>query len=196
MQRSSSLAPALSESSFRSFRSPLAALRLGLACAVVGSFLGCKRSEDEAAAQAVATLAASQKSFQKSDHLAEGELLEGKEKAFALLLPRGAKVTYRFASAIHVEAAIALEPLANYIRSRVRDGNIQVGASETRFERVRVPEEPGRPLRIRIATQNGYSRIVIEDVTPPPDPTGSPAERMQQVGLTPDGKLLDPKKAE
>jgi hypothetical protein len=166
-------------------------MRVLMAFAIVGLFLsGCKSREE---ALPTATSAAS---VQKSDHLAPGELLPGTEKAFALVLPREAKVTYRFPTAVHVVAAVPLEPIANYIRARVRDGNVQVGASETRFERVRVPEDASRILRIRVATQNGTSRIIVEDVTPPPEPTGTPAEIMQKAGLTPDGKIANPTKFE
>jgi hypothetical protein len=82
--------------------------------------------------------------------------------------------------------------VSNYLRTRVRDGNIQVGASETRFEKVRVPSDPDRVLRIRVSSQNEYTRLLVEDITPPPDLTGTPEERLRRVGLTKDGKMADP----
>lgn len=144
----------------------------------------CK-SREEAPAPPVASAPA------RSDHLDPNELLEGKEKAFALPLPRDLKVSFRFANSVQADGIVPMEGVSNFFRQRVRDGNIQVGASETRFEKVRAPGEPARLLRIRLTAERNICHAVIDDVTPPPDMVGTPTDRMKQVGLTPDGKLLD-----
>jgi hypothetical protein len=131
----------------------------------------------------------------KTDHLAKAELVEGGEKAFALPLPRDVKITFRFPKAIHAEGVVASEAVANFMRARVKDGEVRVGASETQFEGVRVPSEPTRLLRIRVYGDRSFTRVVVEDATPP-IVQGTPDERMRNVGLTPDGKLIDDKKVE
>ena len=129
------------------------------------------------------------------DHLAESELVEGKLKAFALTLPRNVSIRYAFPDDVLVEGDVAPEPLANYVRARVRDGTITVGATGTTFERVKVPAEPTRELRIRV-TQGRGSRTAMDvrDVTPPvvPDP-GNDVDRWKQAGLQPNGRPIDPK---
>ncbi len=156
-----------------------------LAGALASFGAGACKGHDEAPLPPVASAPA------RSDHLDPNELLEGKDNAFALALPRDLKVTFRFADSVQADGIVPMEGVSNFFRQRVRDGSIQVGASETRFEKVRVPGEPGRLLRIRLTAERNICHAVIDDVTPPPDMTGSQEDRMKQVGLTPDGKLLD-----
>jgi hypothetical protein len=155
--------------------------------------LACRKSEDEGSA--AATTQASAVTFAKSDKLMPHELLEGSEKAFALPLPRELKVTYRFAQATHAEGLVASEGVSNFIRARVKEGEIRVGASETLFDRVKVPSDPKRILKIRVLSERGFCRVTVDDVTPA-ELTGSVEDRMKKAGLTLDGKLLDPKKIE
>lgn len=129
------------------------------------------------------------------DRLAPNELSEGKEKAFALVLPKQVKISSAFNDIVVVQGEVPAEALANYVRGRVKDGKSVVGVSQTLFEGVHVPAEPNRPLDIRIERLGGghYTRMIVRDVTPAPPLTGDPASRMKAVGLTPDGKLADPK---
>ncbi|MFO0663662.1 MAG: hypothetical protein U0174_06900 [Polyangiaceae bacterium] len=155
---------------------------------------GCRTEPDKPEA---APLLLTAKTATPKDHLAPAELVVGQEKAFALPLPRDLKVLYRFPSAVHAEGTVSGEAVANFFRARVQGGEVQVAARETRFVGVRVPAEPSRFLQIRVTFDRLTGcHVVIEDVTPPPAPTGSPADRMRQVGLTPDGKLLNPNKLE
>jgi len=135
------------------------------------------------------------------DHLAPGEMLEGKVTAYALKLPRDYSTTLTVKHAVSAEGPGKLEDLTNFIRARVRSGDVHVGASSTRFVGVRVPEEPGRTLNIVLQPdfRPGRLRVMVEDVTPVPEPPPDqrdPASRMKSVGLTMDGKPLDPKRFE
>lgn len=133
-----------------------------------------------------------------SDHLAENEVAEGKQRAFSLPLPRNATIAVRFPGAIHVNSDLAPEPLSNFVRARVKAGKMIVGATTTTFEDVIVPSEPARHITVEIrpgAPLTGVrSQMVVKDVTPPPPPPPdeTPDERRRKAGLTPDGKLLDP----
>lgn len=130
------------------------------------------------------------------DHLTKNEAVEGKDKAFALPLPHAAKVYMRFPTSVHVHSTLKPEDLANFVRPRVKSGRVLIGATMTTFENVIVPAEPKRQITIEIRPGRDFrSEMVVRDVTPPPppDPNESQADRMHKAGLTPDGKLIDPK---
>jgi hypothetical protein len=130
------------------------------------------------------------------DHLAPGEVPEGKDKAFALVLPRGVTVEHSFVDVIFARGTVPAELLANYVRTRVQDGKVTVGAGRTVFDQVKVPSDPKRLLHIRIdpAADGIGARIEVRDVTPPP-PDNLPDEesRWRSAGLKPNGEQLDPK---
>ena len=128
------------------------------------------------------------------DHLVPGELIEGKARAFALVLPRDVTIDNSFRDEVLAHGDATPEAVANYVRARVREGTITVGAMGTTFEHVRVPAEPTRELRIKVSAGRGSrSAIEIRDITPPVvhDP-GNETDRWKQTGLLPNGKLLDP----
>jgi len=135
------------------------------------------------------------------DHLAPGELVEGKQKAFALVLPRELEIKREFPGTVHATSRTAKpEQVANYIRARVQDGIVAAGAAGTKFLGVHAKGELTRDLSIEVnAGTPGVATcdVLVEDVTRPPVVPGlSDDERRRQVGLTPDGKLLDPKHLE
>ena len=130
------------------------------------------------------------------DHLPEGKLAAGKEKAFALPLPHAMKVVRRFETSVIAAGEASPESIADFVRLQVKDGQAVVSPSGTRFERVRVPSEPDRLLSIAIESDpEGATKITINDVTPIKEErlAPTPQERMKAAGLTPDGRILDPK---
>lgn len=129
------------------------------------------------------------------DHLATGELLEGTERAFGLLLPRGTRIDSSFPQQILASNEAKATDVANYIRSRVSMGTVTVGAASTMFNRVQVPARPGRELVIRVEQGMGGSgsKMTFRDVTPPAiDPNLSEEERWRQAGLKGPGQISDP----
>jgi hypothetical protein len=85
--------------------------------------------------------------------------------------------------------------LANYVRARVTEGDVSVGATATVFDKVKVNGAPNRLLFVRIyaGPMGRGAHVEVRDVTPPPLPDLPNVEsRWKQVGLSPDGKLLDP----
>jgi hypothetical protein len=135
-------------------------------------------------------------SAQPLDHLAPDELVEGKEKAFALTLPLALHVEKAFMGAVWAGGEANMDKVANYIRSHVRGGTVTRGASGTVFDGVYVPAEPQRILHILVTRPPAGEtcRIEVRDLTPaPPQPVPTTqAERYHAAGLTPDGKFLDP----
>lgn len=137
-------------------------------------------------------------SARPADHLAKGEVPEGGEHAFSLPLPLRSRVKIRFHDNVQIISPHTHEELSNFVRARVKSGKVLVGTTMTTFEDVVVPSEPARHLKIEIRQLSSLdgtrSEMIVRDVTPPPsDPSETDADRWRKVGLTPDGKLLDPK---
>jgi hypothetical protein len=130
------------------------------------------------------------------DRLAPGELVEGTEKAFALVLPRGMRVDSSFMSAVYASGGLKADDVANYVRARVQGGTGTRGVVGTVFDNVTVPSEPSRFLHILVAHAPAGEgcRLEVRDITPAPPlpmPTTT-TERYRAAGLTPDGKFIDP----
>jgi hypothetical protein len=129
------------------------------------------------------------------DRLAPGELVDGPLRAFELKLPAGMVIREAFTSVVFAWGPVDPMKLANYLRGQVKGGTISVGAAATVFEQVTVPANSARLLRIRVETagQGRASQLEVRDITPPPPvPAADDVERWKRVGMTPDGKLLDP----
>ncbi len=129
------------------------------------------------------------------DHLAAGELVEGKEKILGLAVPREMKQQYFFGNEGLAVGEVEPELVANFVRARVSGGKLTVGASQTLFESVHVGADM-RPLRIKIERAKGKCLLEVRDMTPPPPPPGPPAqtdaERWRRAGFDPNGKPIDP----
>jgi hypothetical protein len=174
-------------------RSPRARAGLVAGLAVAG-LAACHRTEPPPAPQAQPSAEPAPESSAPlpPDHLLWGELPEGSEKAFGLLLPRTFQVTRRFEREVAAEGAAPPELLANYIRRHIENSSVEVGPTHTIFRNAH-PKGGGPPLRIDVTLVSGGSQILVIDLTPPPVPTGlSEAERWRQAGLKSNGELLDP----
>jgi hypothetical protein len=125
------------------------------------------------------------------DHLLPGELAEGKETAFGVVLPRGFTVERRFEDAIHFTGQASAEHVSAYLRRRITVSTVEVGPSRTIFASAR--SRTGLPVTVEITDRGGYVDLVVRNLTPPPVPAGlSEAERWQRTGLKPNGEPLDP----
>jgi hypothetical protein len=129
------------------------------------------------------------------DKLGPDELIDGPLHAFELKLPAGMVIREAFTTVVYAWGPIDPMKLANYLRGQVKGGTISVGAAATVFEQVTVPANAGRLLRVRVesAGQGRASQLEVRDITPPRQaPAADDAERWKRVGMSPDGKLLDP----
>jgi hypothetical protein len=131
------------------------------------------------------------------DRLAPGEAAPGVERAFELALPRGAQIERRFENQVWVLAPIPPEELATWVRERSPRSEPLVGPRGTIFPDVTLSEMPaGAHLRITITTRSisATTTMLVERYEDPPQPHAEPYDEiMKKSGLTPDGKLLDPK---
>jgi hypothetical protein len=152
--------------------------------------LGACNRHDDAASVAPAVSAAP-----PIDRLAPGELVPGDKKAFSILLPKDLIINQAFANAVFASGPMSASDLANYVRARVREGTVNVGATSTIFDRVKPAEDAKLTLSIRIhpGPMGQGAHIELRNVTPPALPDlPTTADRWKEFGLSPDGKLLDP----
>ncbi len=169
-------------------RPPVCVVLVFGACTLVA----CHRQPD---GSALSTDAASS-TARAVDHLGPGELADGPLHAFELKLPAGMRIREAFSNVVYAWGQVDPMQLANYLRAEVQGGSISVGAAATVFDRVMVPTNTRRLLRIRVDAvgQGRAAQLEVRDVTPVPVPSASSdEERWRQAGMTPDGKLLDPK---
>lgn len=135
-----------------------------------------------------------------TDHVEPNTLAPGTEKAYALILPLGFKVTTRLDRTTAAVGMAQPKLVVNFIKERVRDGKLVEGRDETErtvFEGVRIPDEPDRYLQVIVTPRPGSTLITVTDVTEiPPLPPTSESERYRQVGLDPAGNLLHPRTME
>jgi hypothetical protein len=128
------------------------------------------------------------------DHLAPGELLEGTQQAFGVTLPRDVRIDRNEPGTVYASALVGVHPLVKYLRSRLLDSHLVEGDTFATFDHVKLHDKPGALYHIDItATPPSGARLEWDDVTPQPAPDlPDEAARWRQVGLTPQGRVLDP----
>ena len=130
------------------------------------------------------------------DRIGPQEFLEGKDSAFGLMLPLGARITYKYGETVIATTPLSPEQLSNYVSTRIRGGSIARGTAGSIFDNAIVVKHPEKFLRIEVVPSRGdaLSELRVRDVSPPPlDPKMSEVDRWKRVGLTPDGKQIDRK---
>lgn len=128
-----------------------------------------------------------------ADQLRPGELAEGNETAFGLVVPRDLHVVRRFRESTVAVGEPAAELVSNYVRDRVNTSTVEIGPARTVFMNARVRgEEDGKLLRIEVIQQRTRTELVVKDLTKEPiEPGLTEEERWEKAGLSPSGKQLD-----
>jgi hypothetical protein len=127
------------------------------------------------------------------DHLAPGELVEGSRQVFGVALPRVMNVRQSFVDVVYASGPATLDALVPYFRSRLEGGSVRRWPSVATFEHASVRGKPGVDVFVRLATVPEGASVEIRDATPHPGPSlPDQAARWRQVGLTPEGRLIDP----
>jgi hypothetical protein len=128
-----------------------------------------------------------------TDHLAPGELIEGSEQAFGVVLPRDLRVKGRFVDAVYTTGRPSVHALTQYFRARLEDGSLREGVQAATFEHVRVRGKPGLELFVHVAAARDGTNVEIRNATPQPaSPLMDEPARWKEVGLTPHGRIADP----
>jgi hypothetical protein len=167
-------------------------LVLGLATALGA----CARSSKDGGPPPGATTptgGAPQASAMPVDHLAPGELAEGAQSALGVTLPRDLQVRESYVDLVSAFGPVSVHSLVRYLTAHLDGGSLREGAEAATFEHVSARGKPEPELLVHVTSEFGGSRLEIHKVTHPP---GSPLldepSRWRQVGLTPQGKVLDP----
>lgn len=177
-----------------------AAARVGaavLAVAAAGAVgAGCSRGSGDAA-PAPKAYAPPQASALPADHLGPDELVEGHEQVFGVTLPRGVLVERRYTDLVQASGPMPVHALVKYFQDRLKGGSLREGAVAATFEHVSQPGAPDAELTIHVEATLGKTRIDLtsyhrQEAAKLPD---EPA-RWRSVGLTPNGKLIDPSHVE
>lgn len=130
----------------------------------------------------------------------KSELRPGKTPAYGFILPVDFQIRSTYDKHIVAAGPAKPEQLAAYISKSLHVTPPEpTGTPPSYWFRLAVhPGEPKRPLEITIRQDtviSGWSKIEIEDHTPPPEPPPDkrdPKSRMESIGMSPDGKMLSP----
>ena len=103
-------------------------------------------------------------------------------------------VDVRFPDAIFASGEASHKDLVGYVRERVVSEKVETLATKTVFEGATSKSAPSAKMRIEvIALGKGQAKLVIRDETRPAAKPGlTEEERWRELGLTPQGELLDP----
>lgn len=128
------------------------------------------------------------------NHLAPGELVEGTEQAFGLTLPRGVHIESSDRGDVRAVGLVTLHALVKYLRTHVQESDLDEGDQYADLHKVKLHGKPGALYEMHLSPA-GFrgTMLLVQDVTPTPAPDlPNDAERWKAVGLTPNGRVLDP----
>ena len=167
---------------------------VGLLVALLAA--GCRKDAAPAAGDAPPPLPAVVPSAVPVDHLAPGELVEGKEEAFGILLPRGFDVDQRFVDVVHASGVATVHSVVAYFRPRLSGGSFREGERSATFEHVTAAKSPpDTDITLHVALGPGKTLVDVT-ATPihhaPDLSTLSDEQLWKRQGLSPNGRQLDP----
>lgn len=170
------------------------ALRAGATALVLWAASGCSKPSVATGDAPASRLDTPPPSTPPVDHLGPDELIEGTDRVFGVALPRGLTVEQRSPGFVTATGPMKVRALVLYFRGRLQGGSLRESDTVATFEHVTTPELPQyTDLSIHITV--GLDHTTVEMVaTPHPPAPALPdlSARWRQVGLTPNGKVLDP----
>jgi hypothetical protein len=124
------------------------------------------------------------------DRLAPDELAPGKSQVFGFDIPKEMEIRSQSTDRVVLEGEVEANAVVTYVRDRVAVSHVELGAGRTIFPRARIKQGlPDRIYQLEVVPIRRQTQLVIEDVTPRPDPGNlSQEERWQRAGRGPDGK--------
>jgi hypothetical protein len=170
----------------------VAATGVAVALALAGS--GCSKASVATGDAPASRLDTPPPSTPPVDHLGPNELVEGTDRAFGVPLPRGLAVEQRYPDFVYATGSMPVHALVLYFRARLQGGALRESETVATFEHVTVAGlPPNTDLLIHLTAMLSGTRVEMSSTTHPPAPDlPDVAARWRQVGLTPNGKVLDP----
>ena len=154
---------------------------------------GCRRGPSKEGAPAPPPATTSLPAPPRVDEAAPGELAEGTEQAFGLVLPRRMEVGPRYEDAVFARGRLLPEDVLIYVKQRVTGGAIEVGPQRSVLRDTVPRGSPAQRVQVEVLYDGLETRLVVRDRRrPPAAPALSEEERWKAAGLRPDGKPLDP----
>jgi hypothetical protein len=128
------------------------------------------------------------------DSAKPGELAEGDEEAFGFPIPREMRVKAKMDDTWLAEGRLHQEHVANYVRDRVDASHVDTGPTKTVFREARLKGDPNHLYEIEVAVSRAGTALIVRNRTrKPAEPGLSEKQRWEQVGMTPDGKVIENK---
>ncbi|HEY5956519.1 MAG TPA: hypothetical protein VIV60_08205 [Polyangiaceae bacterium] len=126
------------------------------------------------------------------DHLLPGELSASAEFVFGFPVPNGMHVERAFPTSVHLVGDVTLAAVSTYLKQHAQVSSPEYTGSLLVYDRVRLPNQgDARLYRVQIAQQGRQLRLVISDITPPPEQPGLTSdEAWRRAGRKPDGSPL------
>jgi hypothetical protein len=163
--------------------------RRHIAVAVTGVLAALACGCDEPAVDAPAAPAETSRST-PVDTTKPGEIAEGKEQAFGLVLPRDMRITTRIGDTVMTVGRLPFEHVANYVRERVDALQVNIGPSRTQFKNAVVRADNSKVVEVEVVVVRDGVQIVVQNLTrEPAEPGLSDEERWRRAGLGPNGKV-------
>jgi hypothetical protein len=161
---------------------------------VTACLWGCARDPSSSGDLPAPPAAAVGASAVPADHLGPDELVEGKEQAFGIVLPRGLQVDERFVDTIHASGPVSVRALARYFRPRLTGGFLREGERSATFDGATAPgSPPDSLLTVHLEVQPGRTRVDITATKQHPLAVMPDDDsRWKAEGLSPNGRVLDP----
>jgi hypothetical protein len=109
---------------------------------------------------------------------------------FGFDIPKEMEIRSQSTDRVVLEGEVEANSVVTYVRDRVAVSHVELGAGRTIFPRARIKQGlPDRIYQLEVVPIRRQTQLVIEDVTPRPDPGNlSQEERWQRAGRGPDGK--------
>lgn len=159
---------------------------------LVAALAACRGKESAPEPLPVASGAPAKVAPVPIDRLAPGELAPGKSQVFGFEIPKEMRIKSRGIDRAVLEGEVDANAVVTYVRDRVAVSHVELGAGRTIFPRARIKQgPPDRVYQLEVVPIRRITQLVIEDVTPAPDPGNlSQEERWRRAGRGPDGKPL------
>lgn len=158
------------------------------------NLIGCEQKPEFVPPPPVTAGPHDQPTAKTPDRLPPGKLLEGKEEIFGFVFPRGVKVERPAAGVARGSGPVNFDALVEYAKDRLVVRYAEMHGTDLVFDNARVKGgDPKQPITVHVKKRGVESVLEVEGpLLVPATPGLSEKQRWEKVGLTPEGRLIDP----